>query len=96
MRDAMSQMAADVFAEMSRDAPGAISHLEPEGHSLNPHVDVERELLGPVPEPPVPSAPWRTQAWAREHPGPALLLTTVGVRWIARSVRRGRWRRHSD
>ena len=96
MRDAMSQMAADVFAEMSRNAPGGISHAQPEGDALSPHVDVERELLGPPSEPRVLSTLELAQAWAREHAGQALLVTTVGVGWIARAVRRGRRRRQTS
>lgn len=96
MRDAMSQMAADVFAAMTLDTLGDVPHAEPEGDAVNPHVDVERELLGPPPEPRVPSTSELAQAWAREHAGQALLVTTVGVGWIARAVRRGRRRRQTS
>ena len=99
MRDAMSQMAADVFAEMTRDTPGNVPHAQPEGEPPYPHVEVERELLG---DPPmthvqmpelrtlhVPATSWAAEQWAREHPQ-ALLVGTVAAGWLARQVRRGR------
>ena len=94
MRDAMSQMAADVFAEMTRDAPGPVLHAQPEGQPPYPHLDVEREFFGDVPQAAPPTS-WPAEQWAREHTGQALLVTTVAVGWLARSVRRGRQRRHS-
>jgi hypothetical protein len=91
----MSQMAADVFAEMTRDTPGHIPHPQPEADTSYAHLELERELLGPSPEPrPLPVSR-RTQRWAREHTSEALLVTTVGVGWLARLVRRGRRRRRT-
>jgi hypothetical protein len=90
MRDPMSQMAADVFVEMTRDTPGRIPHPQPEAVASHPHLEVERELLGPPPEPrPLPVSR-RTQRWAREHTSEALVVTTVGLGWL---MRRGRRRR---
>lgn len=95
MRDPMSQMAADVFVEMTRDTPGRVPHPQAEADTSHPHLEVERELLGPSPKPgPLPVSR-RTQQWAREHTSEALLVTTVGVGWLARLVRRGRRRRQT-
>lgn len=94
MDDLSSQWAADVFAEMTRDAPRRDPHPQPEGDAPYPHLDVEREFFG---EPPDSSAPpaRRPEQWAREHAGQTLLMTTVAVGWLARSLRRGHRRRHS-
>jgi len=94
MNDPMSQMAADVFAEMSRDPPGRIPHPQPEGDSPYPHLNVEREFFGDPPESTAPVSR-RPEQWAREHTGQTLLVTTVAVGWLARLLRRGRRRRRS-
>jgi hypothetical protein len=89
----MSQMAADVFAEMTRDAPGRVPHPQLEGDAPYSHLEVERELLGPPAARGPLTASRRTQQWARTHAGQTVLVTTVGVGWLARAVHRGRRRR---
>ena len=93
MEDAMSQMAADVFAEMARDTPTLAPQPHPEADPPYPHVQVERELLPHEFASPSRPAPRRAPVWAREHATQAALVATVAVGWLARLLRRGRRRR---
>ncbi|HEY6522396.1 MAG TPA: hypothetical protein VIY10_01435 [Solirubrobacteraceae bacterium] len=93
MEDAMSQMAADVFAEMARDTPTLAPQPHPEADPTYPHVQVERELLPHEFASPSRPAPRRAPVWAREHATQTALVATVAVGWLARLLRRGRRRR---
>jgi hypothetical protein len=94
MDDAMAQMAADVFAAMTRDPSTLAPHPQPEGESLDPQVQVQvEELVQGQPTPLPQPARWRPQAWAREHATQAALVATVTLGWFARLMRRGRRRR---
>ena len=95
MDDTLEQMAANIVAQMRRDAPIADAHPGAQAYGLNTHVEVERELL---PGPRVTAshhqpAPWRPGPWAREHATRAALVATVVLGWLARMLRRGRRRR---
>jgi hypothetical protein len=95
MDDTLDQMAANLVAQMRRDAPVADPHPEAEAYGANTHVEVERELLPgpPAAAPRQDPAPWRPGAWAREHATQAALVATVALGWLARLLRRGRRRR---
>lgn len=88
--DEMAQMAADVFAQMSSDAPAHGSHPRPEAWTDHPLLQVEAELLAPADPPgsvPLPAA-GRAERWVRAHAGQTALLATAVAGGVARTMRR--------
>ncbi len=89
MDEALAAMAADVFAEMTRDAPTTVAHPQPEADGMNHHPQVELDRMpryDPRPHP----APWHTRSWAYQHATQAALLATLLVSGVARLLRRAR------
>jgi hypothetical protein len=90
MDEGLALIAADVFAQLSRDPGAAGSHPQPQGDPRQPEAEVEDDARPAASRHP---APWHTGSWAREHLTEAALMATVMVSGLARFTRRGRRRR---